>query len=36
MRIVTELEVPRKRLTDRGANFASPLIKETCKETEIA
>jgi len=30
-RIITQLGVPRNLLTDRGANFTSVLIKETCK-----
>ena len=30
-RIITQFGVPKKLLTDRGANFTSALIKETCK-----
>jgi hypothetical protein len=31
LRIITQLGVPRKLLTDRGANFTSALIEKTCK-----
>jgi hypothetical protein len=31
IRIITQFGVPKKLLTDRGANFTSALIKETCK-----
>jgi hypothetical protein len=34
-RIITQFGVPRKLLTDRGANFTSSLIKETCKLLKI-
>ena len=34
-RITTQLGVPRRLLTDRGANFTSALIKETCKLLKI-
>ena len=30
-RIITQFGVPRKLLTERGANFTSELIRETCK-----
>jgi len=35
MRIITQLGVPRKLLTDRGANFTSALIKGTCRLLKI-
>jgi len=35
VKIITQLGVPRKLLTDRGANFTSVLIKETCKLLKI-
>jgi len=35
LRIITQLGVPPKLLTDRGANFTSALIKETCKLLRI-
>jgi len=31
MRIITQIGVPRKLLTNRGATFTFALIKETCK-----
>ena len=34
-RIITQFGVPKKLLTDRGANFTSALIKETCKLLKI-
>lgn len=34
-KIITQLGVPRKLLTYRGANFTSALIKETCKLLKI-
>jgi transposase InsO family protein len=34
-KIVTQVGVPKKLLTDRGANFTSTLIKETCKLIKI-
>ena len=34
-KIVTQFGVPRKLLTDRGTNFTSALIKETCKLLKI-
>ena len=34
-KIVTQFRVPKKLLTDRGANFTSALIKETCKLLKI-
>ena len=34
-KIITQLGVPKKLLTDRGANFTSALIKETCKLLKI-
>ena len=35
MRIITQLGVPRKILTDRGANFTSALIEETSRLLKI-
>ena len=35
VRIITQLGVPRKLLTDRGANFTSALLKETCRLLNI-
>jgi len=35
VRIITQLGVPRKLLTDRGANFTSALLKETCRLLKI-
>ena len=35
MRIITQFGVPKKLLTDRGANFTSALIKETCTLLKI-
>jgi hypothetical protein len=35
VRIITQYGVPKKLLTDRGANFTSALIKETCKLLKI-
>jgi len=35
VRIITQFGVPRRLLTDRGANFTSALIKETCKLLKI-
>ena len=35
LRIPTQFGVPKKLLTDRGANFTSALIKETCKLLKI-
>jgi len=35
LRIITQFGVPKKLLTDRGANFTSALIKETCKLLKI-
>ena len=35
VRIITQLGVPRKLLTDRGANFISALLKETCRLLKI-
>ena len=35
VRIITQLGVPRKLLTDRGANFTSALVKETCRLFKI-
>ena len=32
---ITQLGVPRNLLTDRGANFTSALIKETCRLLKI-
>lgn len=29
-KIITQFGVPKKLLTDRGANFTSVLIQETC------
>ena len=34
-RIITQFGVPNRLLTDRGANFTSGLIKETCKLLRI-
>jgi transposase InsO family protein len=34
-KIITQFGVPRKLLTDRGANFTSALIQETCKLLKI-
>lgn len=34
-RIITQFGIPRSLLTDRGANFTSLLIKETCKLLKI-
>jgi len=34
-RIITQFGVPKKLLTDRGANFTSALMKETCKLLKI-
>jgi hypothetical protein len=34
-RIITQFGVPKKLLTDRGANVSSALIKETCKLLKI-
>ena len=34
-KIITQFGVPKKLLTDRGANFTSALIKETCKLLKI-
>ena len=31
VRIITQLGVPRRILTDRGADFTSTLIRETCR-----
>jgi transposase InsO family protein len=33
--IITQFGVPKKPLTDRGANFTSALIKETCRLLKI-
>jgi transposase InsO family protein len=35
LRIITQFGVPKKLLTDRGANFTSALIQETCKLMKI-
>jgi transposase InsO family protein len=35
MKIITQFGVPKKLLTDRGANFTSVLIQETCKLLKI-
>jgi transposase InsO family protein len=35
VRIITQLGVPRRLLTDRVANFTSALIRETCKMLKI-
>jgi transposase InsO family protein len=35
IRIITQFGVPKTLLTDRGANFTSALIKETCKLLKI-
>jgi transposase InsO family protein len=35
VRIITQYGVPKKLLTDRGANFTSALIKDTCKLLKI-
>ena len=35
IRVITQLGVPKKLLTDRGASFISALIKETCKLLKI-
>jgi transposase InsO family protein len=35
MRIITQFGVPKKLLTDRGANFTSAIIQETCKLLKI-
>jgi len=35
IRIITQFGVPKKLLTDKGANFTSALIKETCKLLKI-
>jgi hypothetical protein len=35
IRIIVQFGVPKKLLTDRGANFTSALIKETCKLLKI-
>jgi transposase InsO family protein len=35
MRIITQFGVPKRLLTDRGANFTSSLLKETCKLLRI-
>jgi transposase InsO family protein len=34
-KIITHYGVPKKLFTDRGANFTSALIKETCKLLKI-
>jgi transposase InsO family protein len=34
-KIITQFGVPKNLLTDRGANFTSALIKETCKLHKI-
>jgi len=34
-KIITQVGVPKKLLTDRGASFTSALIKETCKLLKI-
>jgi transposase InsO family protein len=34
-KIITRFRVPKKLLTDMGANFTSALIKETCKLLKI-
>jgi transposase InsO family protein len=34
-KIITQFGAPKKLLTDRGANFTSALIKETCKLLKI-
>jgi len=34
-RIITQFDVPKKLLTERGAAFTSALIKETCKLLKI-
>jgi len=35
IRIITQFGIPKKLLTDKGANFTSALIKETCKLFKI-
>ena len=35
LKIITQFGVPKKLLTDKGANFTSALIKETCKLLKI-
>jgi hypothetical protein len=35
MRIITQLGVPKKLLTDRGANFMSALMRQTCRLLKI-
>ena len=35
VKIIIQLGVPRKLLTDRGTNFTSALMKETCKPLKI-
>jgi len=35
IKIITQFGVPKKLLTDRGANFTSGLIKETCRLLKI-
>jgi len=35
VRIITQFGVPRRLLTEQGANFTSALIKETCKLLKI-
>jgi transposase InsO family protein len=35
LKIITQLGVPKKLLTDKGANFTSALIKDTCKLLKI-
>jgi len=35
LRIITQYGVPKRLLTDRGANFTSDLIKETCELLKI-
>ena len=35
IRIITQLGVPRRMLTDKGANFTSELIQETCRLLKI-
>jgi len=35
IKIITQFGVPKKLLTDKGANFTSALIKEKCKLLKI-